>query len=285
MVSASNTRPNITFIGGGNMAEAILGGLFASGHPGDRLRYSEPFEERRKYMQGKYPEITSETDNIKAIDGADVIVFAVKPQVLRTVVDNLSPAFRKNPSPLIISIVAGITTSDIVRWINSSESISLVRCMPNTPALLGEGAVGLYANDQVNSSQRATAESILSAVSKQVSWVDRESLIDSVTGLSGSGPAYFFLVMEAMQNAGIAMGLSSEDAKALTVQTCIGAARMALESEDDLATLRRKVTSPNGTTEAAVKSLEANNIRQTIMDGVLAAEHRSRELAAEMGKD
>ncbi|KAI9010321.1 pyrroline-5-carboxylate reductase [Phycomyces nitens] len=267
------------------MAEAILGGLFASGHPGDRLRYSEPFEERRKYMQGKYPEITSETDNNKAIDGADVIIFAVKPQVMRAVVDNLSSALRKNSSSLIISIAAGITTADIVRWMNMSEPMSLVRCMPNTPALLGEGAVGLYANDRVNSSQRTTAESILSAVSKQVSWVDSEPLIDSVTGLSGSGPAYFFLVMEAMQNAGIAMGLSSEDAKALTVQTCLGAARMAQESEDDLATLRRKVTSPNGTTEAAVKVLEANNLRGIIKDCVFAAEHRSRELAAEMGKD
>ncbi|ORY97797.1 pyrroline-5-carboxylate reductase [Syncephalastrum racemosum] len=278
MVSANaQQQPTVSFIGGGNMAEAILGGLRSSGHPGSLLRYSEPLDERRKYMQGKYPDLVSATDNAAAVKGADVVILAVKPQVLRSVIQTLAPSFE--PTTLLISIAAGITTDDMQRWL-SGVSLPIVRCMPNTPALIGEGAMGLYATHTVTQEQRALAESIMHAVSKQVSWVSKECLIDTVTGISGSGPAYFFLIMEAMQNAGIAA-----DAKALTLQTCVGAARMAQESEDDLATLRRKVTSPKGTTEAAIKSLEANQIRKIMEDAVFSAENRGRQLAEELGKD
>lgn len=283
MVSANTQQqPTVSFIGGGNMAEAILGGLRSSGHPGSLLRYSEPLDERRKYMQGKYPDLVSATDNAAAVKGADVVILAVKPQVLRSVIQTLAPSFE--PTTLIISIAAGITTDDMQRWL-SGISLPIVRCMPNTPALIGEGAMGLYATHTVTQEQRALAESIMHAVAKQVSWVNKECLIDTVTGISGSGPAYFFLIMEAMQNAGIAAGLTPEDAKALTLQTCVGAARMAQESEDDLATLRRKVTSPKGTTEAAIKSLEANQIRKVMEDAVFSAENRGRQLAEELGKD
>ncbi|KAI7866244.1 pyrroline-5-carboxylate reductase [Spinellus fusiger] len=266
------------------MAEAILGGLSSAGHPPALLCYSEPYEARRHYMQSKYPSIQSQQDNHTAVQGADVIVLAVKPQVMRTVVQDLAPTLAKNRTALIISIAAGITTADILRWIQC-DTVAVVRCMPNTPALLGEGAVGLYATQQVNAAQRSTTEGIMTAIAKQVSWVEKEGLIDAVTGVSGSGPAYFFLMMEAMQNAGVEAGLSSEDAKALTVQTCLGAARMAQASEDDLATLRQKVTSPHGTTEAAIRSLESNQIRSIIKEAIFAAEHRSRELAEEMGRD
>lgn len=201
MVSASKQQPVISFIGGGNMAEAILGGLHANGHPGSRLKYSEPLEERRNYMKTKYPELVSARDNEDAVEGADVVILAVKPQVLRGVMTSLSPALLRNPSVLIISIAAGITTTDMVRWLNApnENNVSIIRCMPNTPALIGEGAMGLYATQHVTEEQRRLTESIMGAVSKQVSWVRKESLIDTVTGISGSGPAYFFLIMEAMR--------------------------------------------------------------------------------------
>ncbi|KAG0186679.1 hypothetical protein DFQ28_007473 [Apophysomyces sp. BC1034] len=283
-LSVSSSSPVVSFIGGGNMAEAILGGLHASGHPGSHLRYSEPLDERRKYMLSKYPELVGLANNEAVVDGADVVVLAVKPQVLRSVITSLAPTLLRNPSVLVISIAAGITTADMLKWFNSSR-VPIVRCMPNTPALYGEGAFGLYATNSVNDAQREVAENIMRAVAKQVSWVEKEALIDTVTGISGSGPAYFFLIMEAMQNAGVDAGLSPEDAKALTLQTCLGAARMAQQSDDDLGTLRRKVTSPKGTTEAAIKSLEANNIRQIMHDAVFAAENRGRQLAEELGRE
>ncbi|KAL7317267.1 hypothetical protein PS15m_003648 [Mucor circinelloides] len=275
------TKPIISFIGGGNMAEAILCGLQSSGHPSKHLRYSEPFEQRRQYMQSKYPEMIGSDNNQEIVDGANVVILAVKPQVLRSVVSDL----KLKADTLIVSIAAGITTADIYKWMNTTDPAAIVRCMPNTPALVGEGAVGLFATDAVNEDQRNMTEDIMKAVAKQVSWVEDESLIDTVTGISGSGPAYFFLIMEAMQNAGIEAGLSSEDAKALTLQTCIGAARMALTSEDDLATLRRKVTSPKGTTEAAINSMESNNIRKLMADAVFSAQDRGRELAEQLGKE
>ncbi|CAO3635038.1 unnamed protein product [Cunninghamella blakesleeana] len=278
-------EPIITFIGGGNMSEAILGGLFASGHSSSKLRYSEPFQQRKEYMQKKYPDILGSDNNLKVIDGADIVILAVKPQVLRKVLQETSQALLKNPNTLIVSIAAGITTQDIYKWMNTDQPVNLVRCMPNTPSLIGEGAFGLYANQNVNEEQRLLTENIMRAVAKQVIWVDEEHLIDSVTGISGSGPAYFFLIMEAMQNAGIAAGLSPEDAKSLTLQTCLGATKMAQTSEDDLATLRRKVTSPKGTTEAAINSMESSNIRKLMNDAVFAAVHRGQELSKELGKE
>ncbi|CEG71470.1 hypothetical protein CU097_004735 [Rhizopus azygosporus] len=275
-------QPVIAFIGGGNMAEAILGGLYRF-YPHNLLRFSEPLDERREYMSQKYPDVWSTNDNQEVVQGADMIILAVKPQVLRPVVQDVANVLRQS-RPLIISIAAGIETTAIVRWLGADD-IPVVRIMPNTPALIGEGAVGLFATTIVTQEQRQLTEQLMGAISKQLSWVEDESLIDTITGVSGSGPAYFFLIMEAMENAGVAAGLSREDAKALTLQTCLGAACMAQTSEDDLATLRRKVTSPKGTTEAAILSMEANKIREVIHDAVFAATNRSRELAQELCKD
>lgn len=176
------------------MAEAILAGLLNHGHPASHLRYSEPSSERLEYMQSKYPAITQIfQDNAQAIEGADVVILAVKPQVMANVVKNLPVT----SDQLVISIAGGIATPDILRW--QPQITALVRCMPNTPALIGEGAVGLFPAAQVNDHQRARAESILRAISKQVVWVTKEPLMDTVTAVSGSGPAYFFLVMEAIR--------------------------------------------------------------------------------------
>ncbi|OBZ81807.1 Pyrroline-5-carboxylate reductase [Choanephora cucurbitarum] len=282
------TIPVIAFIGGGNMAEAILGGLYhpSVGHPHTHLRYSEPLEERRHYMMNKYPDAMASDDNAAVVDGADIVILAVKPQVLRTVMKDLAPTLHKNKHILIISIAAGIETEAILRWLDpQGYEAPLIRIMPNTPSLIGEGAVGLYATAAVSEEQKKLTERLMGSVSKVLSWVTSESLVDTITGMSGSGPAYFFLMMEAMENAGVAAGLSREESKSLTLQTCLGAARMAMESEDDLATLRRKVTSPHGTTEAAIKSMEAADIRKVIHDAVFAATDRSRELAEELGRD
>ncbi|KAI8075912.1 pyrroline-5-carboxylate reductase [Gilbertella persicaria] len=288
MVSITTNTPVIAFIGGGNMAEAILGGLYSPsvGHPHSHLRFSEPLEERRQYMIKKYPDVMATTDNQTVVDGADIVILAVKPQVLRMVIQNLAPTLHKNPHILIISIAAGIETEAILRWLDpQGYNAPLIRIMPNTPSLIGEGAVGLFATASVSQEQKALTERLMGSVSKVLSWVESEDLIDTITGMSGSGPAYFFLMMEAMENAGVARGLSREESKALTLQTCLGAARMAISSEDDLATLRRKVTSPKGTTEAAIKSMETADVRKVIQDAVFAATDRSKELAEELGRD
>lgn len=181
------------------MAEAILGGLYQSGHPHTHLRFSEPLQERLDFMNSKYPDVMGITDNATIVDGADIIILAVKPQVLKTVIQDLASSLHKNPSALIISIAAGIETEAMLRWINADYSVPLIRIMPNTPALIGEGAMGLFANENVTQAQKELTERLLGSVSNVLSWVQSEGLIDSVTGLSGSGPAYFFLIMEAMR--------------------------------------------------------------------------------------
>ncbi|RUP16033.1 pyrroline-5-carboxylate reductase, partial [Jimgerdemannia flammicorona] len=282
-------HPTIVFIGGGNMAEAIAGGLLANGYPNHRIRVSEPLPERIAYLHDRYPTLNVLADNHVALRGAnpesspaaDVVVLAVKPQILRPVVTDIAPTLRA-ANPLVISIAAGIRTEDILRWAGAKD-VALVRCMPNTPALVLEGAAGLYATAKVSEAQKETAERILGAVSKKVAWVHKEELLDAVTAVSGSGPAYFFLVMEAM--AALDLGLSPDVAKDLTIQTCLGAAKMAQTSPDDLATLRRKVTSPKGTTEAAINTMEEGGVRRVIEAGVRAADARGKELADLFGKE
>ena len=188
-----NSAPVIAFIGGGNMAEAILGGLYNTGHPQSSLRFSEPLKERLDYMKNKYPQVMATDNNDACVEGADIVILAVKPQVLRTVVVDLAPTLYKNPDILIVSIAAGIESEAILRWLNASYQAPLVRIMPNTPALIGEGAVGLFANPVVTQSQRELTERLLGSVSKQLSWVETESLIDTITGVSGSGSCLFFL--------------------------------------------------------------------------------------------
>ncbi|KAG0035629.1 hypothetical protein BGZ82_005187 [Podila clonocystis] len=297
-------QARLAFIGGGNMAEAILGGLLATGYPLSQCVVSEPLLARCEFLQQKYPGLqtlcgsnanqlavngsVSDTKTASFIangsitvnptaassvfDAAEVVILAVKPQVLRSVVVDLAPALRSH-KPLVISIAAGIET----------PLPPVIRVMPNTPALVLEGAAGMYATADATEEHRHVAESLMAAVSKQVSWVETEALIDTVTGISGSGPAYFFLMMEAMEDAGVALGMDRETAKALTIQTCLGAAKMAQMSSDDLQTLRVKVTSPQGTTDAAIKAFEAGGFRELVQKGVSAADARSRTLAKELG--
>ncbi|KAI9468096.1 MAG: pyrroline-5-carboxylate reductase [Benjaminiella poitrasii] len=274
--------PVIALIGGGNMSEAVMGGLYSSGHAPSHLRFSEPIESRRAELASRYPGVTASASNTEVVQGADVVILAVKPQVMAGVVQGLASDI--TPSTLVISIAAGIQTDAIQRWLNSPTT-AIVRLMPNTPALIGEGALGLFATAHVSDDQKQRVEQLFRSVSKVLSWVEDESMIDAVTGVSGSGPAYFFLIMESMENAAVELGFSREDAKALTVQTCLGAARMAQENKDEtLAGLRRKVTSPNGTTEAAIKKMESLGIRGMMKKAIVAATDRSQELAKELGK-
>ncbi|KAF8945610.1 hypothetical protein BGZ47_002323 [Haplosporangium gracile] len=326
-------QSRLAFIGGGNMAEAILGGLLACGYPLSQCVVTEPLQARCEFLHSKYPGLqvlSGPQANHLAVNGsesvshtaalvdngsvhvnptaasesfppAEVVILAVKPQVLRGVVTDLGETLHQH-QPLVISIAAGIETSAIARFMaegassgSGSEDTAtasvqvqnkdlppVIRVMPNTPALVNEGATGLYATPDTSPSQRLVAESLLGAVSKQVSWVDQESLIDTVTGISGSGPAYFFLMMEAMEDAAVKLGMDRETAKELTIQTCLGAAKMAQSSSDDLKTLRVKVTSPQGTTDAAIKTFERGGFRDLVAESVKAADSRSKSLAVEL---
>jgi pyrroline-5-carboxylate reductase len=255
------------------MASSMIGGLIAAGHPASAIRVSDPSADAISRLQEKCG-IAACDSNAEAADGADVVILAVKPQVIGQVCRSLAGALKEH-SPLIISIAAGITIGSLKRNLGD---VPVVRCMPNTPALLGCGATGACASADVSETQRAHAELILSAMG-EVAWVAREGDIDAVTALSGSGPAYFFLFMEAMQQAAEELGLDREAAGMLTRQTGLGAARMALEDEAGLAELRRRVTSPGGTTERAVRAFESAGLRATVRDAVRAAYDRSVELS------
>jgi len=270
----------ITFIGGGNMATSLIGGLIANHYPADHITVAEPDAEKLKLQQENY-QVNISTDNNQAIEKTDVVVLAVKPQILQKVCRDISTSVQTK-KPLIISIAAGIRSTDINRWLGNNNA--LVRCMPNTPSLVQTGATGLYANEQVSDIQKETAENILGAAGITL-WVNDETLLDSVTAVSGSGPAYFFLLMEAMQKAGESLGLDSGTAKQLTLQTALGAARMASEGSDDPSSLRTKVTSKGGTTEAAINSFQKNNFELLVENALCDAKERATELADILGKD
>ena len=214
------------------------------------------------------------------MEQADIVVLAVKPQVLAEVAGSIAEAVQQT-RPLVISIAAGIRTTDIDRWLGGN--VALVRTMPNTPALVGSGATALFAVDTVSDEQHDMAESIMRAAGLAL-WVDEEKDLDAVTAVSGSGPAYFFLVMEAMQAAATSLGLPDETAKLLTLETALGAARMALESKDPPAVLRERVTSPGGTTEAALQQLEQGDLRELFKKALTAARDRATELADILGE-
>ncbi|WP_240901271.1 pyrroline-5-carboxylate reductase [Thioalkalivibrio sp. XN279] len=264
----------IVFIGGGNMARSLVGGLVADGVPPGRLGAAEPDAARRAALQRDFG-IEVFADNAAAAAQAEVVVLAVKPQVMPQAARAVAPSLAAR-SALVISIAAGIRTAELLRWLGAGTAV--VRAMPNTPALLGCGATVLYAGDGVAPAQRELAESILRAVGS-VSWVERETQMDAVTALSGSGPAYFFLLIEAMADAAAELGLPQDLAGLLAVETALGAARMALESDEPVAALRRRVTSPGGTTEAALDALEAGDFRTLVATALQRAEARSRELA------
>ena len=272
-------QASITFIGGGNMAASLIGGLIANGHPAGDIKVVDPSEARRAFLTDKHGVVCSamtETD----LAAQDVIVLAVKPQIMADVCQNLAPLIQGANPPLMLSIAAGIRSQSLQRWLGADAPI--VRCMPNTPALIGSGASALYADDQIDAQQRSLAESILRCAGVTC-WVDSEDLIDSVTAISGSGPAYYFLFTEALQASGEALGLDTQTARLLALQTAYGAACMALESTDSLTDLRQNVTSPGGTTERAIASLEENGLRSLVEQATQAAAERSRELADELG--
>lgn len=268
----------ICFIGAGNMSISLIGGLIASGYPKDKIRATDPSEARRREITQSMG-IHCDEDNIEAAKQSDIIVLAVKPQMLELVCQQLSATLQAK-RPLVISIAAGVRSTDIDYWLGGGMAI--VRTMPNTPALIRSGATGLFANSAVSEAQKEQAEHILRAAGITV-WVPKETDLDIVTAISGSGPAYYFLFMEAMQHAGQKLGLDEATARLLTIQTAFGAAKMALESPDDCATLRQKVTSPNGTTEKAIQSFESHQLRETIEDAMKAAKDRAISLANELG--
>lgn len=267
---------NICFIGGGNMAQALIGGLLSRGLPTTRITVSDPVEQIRQILEEKGIQTT--TDNVEAIQNADVVVLAVKPQVLATV---LQPLKGLLSDKLVISIIAGAEIQTISELIGGSQRI--VRVMPNTPALVETGAHGIYASEAVNAQDRELTSQILAATGLTI-WVDSEAQIDAVTAVSGSGPAYFFYLMESMIRAGKNLGLDEKVATALTLQTALGAAQMAITSSNSPSELRKNVTSPNGTTQAALEVFDRAQISQNIQAALAAAQKRSQELAQELSE-
>lgn len=268
----------IAFIGAGNMAGALIGGLLADGVPPDRLTATDPSIEKCRALNTNLG-IRTLQDNRAAVADADVVVLAVKPQVLKQVAVEIAEQVHRS-RPLVISIAAGIRCASLQSWLGGATA--LVRTMPNTPAMIQTGATVLYATPAVSAVQREQAESLMRAVGL-TQWVADEALMDAVTALSGSGPAYYFLIMEAMQAAAQQLGLAPDTARLLTLQTALGAARMALESTDPPATLRARVTSPGGTTERAIGVLEEGGIRDLFAHALKAAHDRSVELSDSLG--
>ena len=268
----------LAFVGGGNMAAALVGGLTKRGLPGERIVVADPSELQLQRLVRDHG-VRSAADNASAVTGAEVVILAVKPQQMRVVALALSPHLAAS-KPLVISVAAGIPHAALARWFGAH--IAVVRTMPNRPALNGFGATGLYAPPSVGAANRALAESIMAAVSATV-WVEHESQMDTVTALSGSGPAYFFLFMEALEAAAHERGLPNEVAHKLTLETAFGAAQMARQSTESLAALREQVTSKGGTTAAAIEVLDAAGLRAIVAHAVAAADRRSAELAAEFG--
>ncbi len=267
---AHNTQYSVAFIGGGNMAQALIGGLLSQGVKASSIMVSEPVVALREHLKTLGVRVTD--SNQQAISAADVIVLAVKPQVMPEVLRSMGNVSDR----LIISIAAGLTTTCLTRLLGVAPR--LVRAMPNTPALIQSGATGLYAAPNVSAQDRALAERILGTAG-MVLWVEDESLMDAVTAVSGSGPAYFFYLMEAMIQAGISLGLDEKASRALTLQTALGAAQMAITSEATPDKLRQNVTSPGGTTQAALDSLNQQDVSGHVVKALQAAAARSLELA------
>jgi len=268
----------LAFIGGGNMAAALIGGLIGRGLAPARIAFADPNREQLQKLVRDFG-IAAAPDAASAVRDAEILVLAVKPQHMHAAASQVA-AHLGGARPLIISVAAGIPHAALRGWLGTGAAI--VRAMPNRPALCGFGATGLYAPPGLGAAQRALAESILTAVGIAV-WVELESQMDTVTALSGSGPAYFFLFMEALEAAARELGLEPEVAHRLTLQTALGAAQMAGESADTLAVLREQVTSKGGTTAAALAILDAADLRGIVASAVAAADRRSAELAAEYG--
>lgn len=267
----------IAFIGGGNMATALIGGMSQQVSSADSIYVVEINPESRATLAKQFGVTT-----LSAIDqtcqAVDVIVLAVKPQQLRGVAKTLAPYLQQQ---LVISIAAGIRSSDLSSWLNAYQNI--IRVMPNTPALIKSGIAGLYAMPNVTDSHKALATQILNGVGSTV-WVDQEDKMDAITAISGSGPAYVFYFIEALEEAAIQLGLTPQQAKQLSLETFLGAAKLAHSSDEPIGILRSRVTSPGGTTERAIKQMEACQLKQYIIDAAKAAALRSKELGDEIGK-
>lgn len=276
----------IGFIGSGNMAYSLIGGLTSTGMKGQNIWISDPSTEKMTPIASQFS-VNMTNSNIELVQSVDIIILAVKPQQLAQVCTEIAASVTKT-RPLVISIAAGVLSKDIESWLNENQdkqsSLALVRCMPNTPALVQSGATALFANKQVSHEQKTLAESILRAAGLTL-WLENESDMDAVTALSGSGPAYFFLVIDAMEKAGIQLGLTEKTAHLLAIQTAFGASKMALESNDSPETLRKKVTSPGGTTEKAIGILQDGQLEALFAKALEGARDRSIELAQILGND
>ena len=270
----------IAFIGAGNMARSLIGGLLSSGYDHTLIGATDPVAGQRDQIQQVFG-IQTYADNNQLASTADILVLAVKPQSMRDVARGLAGSVQAH-RPLLISIAAGITITSLQNWLGGE--LAIVRCMPNTPALIQSGMTGLYANAQVSADQKQAAQHILDAAGVTV-WVETEELLDAVTALSGSGPAYFFLVMEAMEQAGANMGLDAGVARQLALNTALGAAKMALHSKESPAQLRAQVTSPGGTTERAIGILQQGGLEALFEQALQGARVRCRELSEQLGEN
>ena len=270
MSAALPSHPKIAFLGGGNMAAALIGGLLKTGWPAAQIVVAEPMAERADWLKASF-NIAVQATGAELPGDADALVLAVKPQQMAAALSGLA----LKPGALVVSIAAGVRLATLQRLLGGQ--VSYVRTMPNTPALLGAGITGLFAPAGTSAEARTLAEQLLAAAGACV-WVDEESQLDAVTALSGSGPAYFFLLVEALRDAGTALGLKPEVAGQLAAQTCVGAARMVGESGLDASALRANVTSKGGTTEAAVNHLESAGLRAIFVEALQAADARAKAL-------
>ena len=272
----------MTFIGGGNMTTALISGLRKQHYSAAAMQVVEPIEERREELTGKFgvrccPEID------KAAMNCEILVIAVKPlQAKIALAPVMGPLRELLTTQLVVSVAAGLRLADVSRWLGGYHQ--LVRCMPNTPALIGAGITGLYADPAVGHEGRDTAEKILAGVGNTL-WVADEAQMDAVTAVSGSGPAYVFYFIEALQQAAQTLGFNATEARVLAIDTFVGAARLAEQTPEQVSVLRQRVTSKGGTTEAALNSFEASGIHDAILRGVMAAAERGRELGDEIGRD
>lgn len=276
-----NRQPNeytIGFVGAGNMASSLICGLLATGFPAQRVWAADP-DAQQLFRLSNHQGIHLTSDNVEMAKQADIVVLAVKPQVLAEIVKPMHAVLLAG-NALVISIAAGIDSSALNQWL---PNVPVIRCMPNTPALVGQGVTGLFATSMVNDQQKQAADMIMQAVGETV-WLEDEALIDSVTAVSGSGPAYFFLMMEAMEAAAIDLGLTPETARLLVQQTALGAATMVAETDDSPAQLRHKVTSPGGTTETALGIFEHHHFQSIVAEALQGAHDRSIQLSKIIGQ-
>ncbi|AOY90277.1 pyrroline-5-carboxylate reductase [Marinobacter salinus] len=269
--------PTISFIGAGNMATAIIGGMLDSGYKANDIWVSAPDDGHLQSIRKKFG-VSVTTDNRYCAQQADMVILAVKPQVMADVCRDIAPVVQ-NTRPLMVSIAAGLTAETLDEWLGGG--LPLVRVMPNTPSLVGKGAAGLFANAEVKDDQKGMVESVFESIGSAL-WVDDENLLHGVTALSGSGPAYFFLMLEALEAAATDAGVAPHTARELAIQTMAGAAEMAARSEQDPGQLKRNVMSPGGTTEQAINTFEEGGMRDLVHKAYNAAFKRSEEMAKEL---